>query len=187
MSALRSLVEGKTVAIVGRAGSIVGTGNGPAIDAADVVIRVNWLLPTLEEHLPDMGERTDLVYTCLRCKTARNLAAVYHVPTARITARARLRASRHFAPKRKDYRVSTGFLCAIECKRFGAARVNLYGFDMQRSEHVQERTPDGHNPKGNKARTWWHLWDVERRAWRKFIRKSRGVVVPDEILYEALK
>ena len=183
---MKALVKGKRVAIVGRAGSIVGTGNGPAIDAADVVIRINWLLPTLPEHTPDMGERTDLVYTCSRCRTARRLAVAAGVRTHRISSGLRSRVSRQFFPKRKDYRVSTGLLCAVQCIRYGAARVELYGFDCQRSEHVQERTPDGHNPKGNRKRTWWHIWTVEEKAWRWLIRKHPAVLIPDPIFREVL-
>lgn len=184
---MKSLVSGRHVAIVGRAGSIVGTGNGPAIDAADVVIRINWLLPTLPEHTPDMGERTDLVYTCSRCRTARKLAEEHGVPFHRISGGLRSKVSRQFFPKRKDYRVTTGLLCAVQCVRYGAARVELYGFDLMQSEHVQERTPDGHNPKGNRKRTWWHLWKVEKRAWRRLIKKHKRVLIPDRIFREVLK
>ena len=184
---MKALVRGKRVAIVGRAGSIVGTGHGPAIDAAEVVIRINWLLPTLPEHTPDMGERTDLVYTCSRCATARRLAEEYGIRSHRISGGLRTKVSRQFCPKRPDYRVSTGLLCAVQCARYGAARVELYGFDLQRSEHVQERTPDGHNPKGNRKRTWWHIWKVEKKAWRRLIKKHRGVVIPDPIFRKVLK
>ena len=183
---MKALVEGKRVAIVGRAGSIVGTGNGPAIDAADVVIRINWLLPTLPEHTPDMGERTDLVYTCSRCRTARRLAAEHGVRTHRISSGLRSNVSRQFFPKRRDYRVTTGLLCAVQCVRYGAARVELYGFDLMRSEHVQERTPDGHNPKGNRKRTWWHLWKLEKRAWRRMLTNHPEVLIPDPVFWEAL-
>ena len=184
---MKALVKGKRVAIVGRAGSIVGTGNGPAIDAADVVIRVNWLLPTDPEYIPDMGERTDLVYTCSRCATSRRQATALGVRTHRISGGLRTKVSRQFFPKRSDYRVSTGLLCAVQCVRYGAARVELYGFDLQRSEHVQERTPDGHNPKGNKARTWWHIWTVEKKAWRRLIKSRPGIIYPDPIFREVLK
>ena len=184
---MKALVSGKRIALVGRAGSIVGTGHGPAIDGADVVIRVNWLLPTPEEHVPDMGARTDLVYTCLRCATARKLAAEHGVRAKRISGGYRLKVSRQFFPKREAFRVSTGLLAAVQCVRYGAARVNLYGFDLLRSEHVQERAPDGNNPRGSADGRWSHSWKVERRAWRLFVGNNRGVVVPDLIFRDVLR
>lgn len=58
---LRQL-RGKTVALVGAAASIQGTGSGPDIDGHDVVVRVNngFIYPGNMRH--DLGSRTDIVY-----------------------------------------------------------------------------------------------------------------------------
>lgn len=54
--------EGKSVALVGAADSITGTGSGPEIDAHDIVVRVNngFLYPG--NMIGDIGARTDFVY-----------------------------------------------------------------------------------------------------------------------------
>lgn len=55
-------LQGKTVALVGAAESIQGTGAGPGIDAHDVVVRVNngFIFPTRLSQ--DLGTWTDVVY-----------------------------------------------------------------------------------------------------------------------------
>jgi hypothetical protein len=185
---MRALVRGKRVAIVGRAGSIVGTGNGPAIDSADVVIRINWLLPTPERHIPDMGVRTDLVFTCVSCKTARNLAAREGVASMKGSGKARKRVTKRWFPKNRDPSVlaTTGFVCADEVVMAGAAGVWLYGFDLFRSDHVQERAPDGNSLEGRKDGKWRHDANVEKKAWKRFLKKNRKVK-PDPIFRSALK
>lgn len=179
-------LRGKRVAVIGRAGSIVGTGNGPAIDSADVVIRVNWLLPTADEYIPDMGARTDLVYTCRRCATARRLAEERGVPWNRVSSRRRLRVTNEWIKRPKEVRVSTGFMAVVDALREKPKQIRLYGFDMQRSQHVQERTPDGQNPRGSMVGAWHHAWGKERVAWRKLIH-LHPIVIPDAIFAEVLK
>ena len=184
---MRALVSGKTVALVGRAGSILGTGHGPAIDAAEVVVRVNWLMiPVPEEYAPDVGTRTDLVYTCLLCATARRLAKENGIPWKRSSGGRRARWSAKLFPKREVWRMSTGCLAAVHLLKAGARRVNLYGFDLMRSEHYQERTPDGNNPDGSKSGRWLHDWDLERKAWLRLLKKHGSKLAPDAVFREAL-
>jgi len=183
---MKALVRGKRVAVVGRAGSIVGTGNGPAIDRADAVVRVNWLLPTAEEHIPDMGARTDLVYTCRQCATARRLAEEHGVPWARVSNVRRQRVTNEWIKRPKKVRVSTGFMAAVDVLDEEPKEIRLYGFDMQRSEHVQERTPDGHDPSGSFSGDWHHAWGKERAAWRRLVR-AHPLIIPDAIFAEVLK
>lgn len=58
---LRKL-SGKTVALVGAADSITGSGSGPEIDSHDVVVRINNGFYIAESMKPDVGTRTDVVY-----------------------------------------------------------------------------------------------------------------------------
>lgn len=58
-------VNGKTVAIVGPANSVVGTNRGSLIDKFDVVIRLNKALPIPKKLMCDIGSRTDIVYNAL--------------------------------------------------------------------------------------------------------------------------
>jgi hypothetical protein len=58
-------VEGKCIALVGPAQSILGTNKGEIIDKFDLVIRLNKSLP-LPQHLKnDIGSRTDIIYNSL--------------------------------------------------------------------------------------------------------------------------
>ena len=75
------LVAQKKIAIVGRADSIIGSGQGEIIDSYDLVVRLNDEFPhqlslsatsLIPEHLwADIGKRTDILYNNLYYKTAR--------------------------------------------------------------------------------------------------------------------
>jgi hypothetical protein len=61
MQRLAEIVKDNTVALVGNAKSIFGSGSGSAIDAHEVVIRMNAGLPDrngMAIHVPDLGRRT---------------------------------------------------------------------------------------------------------------------------------
>lgn len=65
-SAYQQLLQGKNVIVVGPAQTLLGTKQGPMIDAYDLVVRFN----TVIEHLPfsdelakDIGSRTDILYS----------------------------------------------------------------------------------------------------------------------------
>jgi len=185
---VKALVRGKRVAVVGRAGSIIGTGNGPAIDRADVVIRINWLLPILDGQVADVGSRTDLVYTCVTCATARRLAEEGGIQWEATTGRRRKRATKKwFARTKMDrIRATTGLTCVAEVLRYEPKEVRLYGFDLFRSEYFQERTPDGNSTTGKKDGSWVHEAKFEARAWRKMLVRHPEVK-PDAIFRRALK
>jgi hypothetical protein len=67
-----SLFDNKIIAMVSNAPSLIGSGFGPEIDAADLVIRSNRF--TTEGYEADVGSRTD-VYAChfLACKSKEEL------------------------------------------------------------------------------------------------------------------
>lgn len=181
---MNDLVKGKTVAVVGRAGSIIGTGNGPAIDAADVVIRINWVLPLEADQAPDVGTRTDLVYHCKRARTARATAEGLGVPTHRIRGKRRKRAGQRHFKRPAKFRPTTGLMCVLDCLGYGALEIRAFGFDVFRSGHVQEREPEGDDytrPLG-----WAHSPEEERRAWKRLIRRNKRFK-PDAVMLEALK
>ena len=58
------LVSGKSVAVVGPARTVVGTGYGPRVDAHDLVVRFNDThdLPENPALVADIGSRTDILY-----------------------------------------------------------------------------------------------------------------------------
>jgi hypothetical protein len=59
------LLEGRDVAVVGPAATMLGTGRGPEIDSFDVVVRFNTAIeymPFAEGLARDIGARTDVLY-----------------------------------------------------------------------------------------------------------------------------
>lgn len=61
----KKFVENKTVAIVGPANSIIGTGKGKTIDKFDIVIRLNKALPLPMNISNDIGTKTTIIYNSL--------------------------------------------------------------------------------------------------------------------------
>ena len=62
---LDAYLAGARVALVGPAGSFVGSGYGPEIDAHDVVMRVNWPPMPDREHQRDFGSRMHVFVTAM--------------------------------------------------------------------------------------------------------------------------
>jgi hypothetical protein len=178
------LVKDKVVAIVGRAGSLHGSGNGRAIDAADVVIRINWLLPTPKNQWKDTGRKTDLVYHCKRARTAKAKAEALGVATYRVSGKRRKREARTHFDDPNLFRPTTGMVCILETLRANPKEIRLFGFDFFRTGHVQERMPE--TDDYSKPLRWDHNPDEERKALKQIIRRNPRII-PDAILIEALK
>lgn len=181
---MKAMVAGRKVAIVGRAGSLLRTKSGRQIDAADVVIRVNWVLPIPPEQVPHVGARTDLLYHCKRARTARRTAQKMGIPTWRVRGKARRRAAQRHFQKSQKLRPTTGFMAMIAVLTAGAAEVCLFGFDFFRSGHVQDREPDGDDY--SRPLAWLHSPTEERRAMKNLIAREPRLK-PDRILREALR
>ena len=58
-------VEGKSIALVGPAQSIIGTNKGEIIDKFDVVVRLNKSIPLPSNIKNDIGSRSDVIYNSL--------------------------------------------------------------------------------------------------------------------------
>jgi hypothetical protein len=63
-AALAALVTDKRVVLVGPSISIVGSRAGAAIDACDVVVRMNFQWPVPAALIADAGARMDVLYHC---------------------------------------------------------------------------------------------------------------------------
>ena len=61
----REYLDGKSVVLVGPAASLLGRGQGEAIDAHDVVVRLNLASPVPDDRKADIGSRTDVLYHVL--------------------------------------------------------------------------------------------------------------------------
>jgi hypothetical protein len=173
------------VAVVGRAGSLLRSGNGAAIDACDVVIRVNAVLPIEPAHERHIGTRTDLVYHCKRARQSRIQATRRGIPHWRVRGKARRKAAEiHFINSRK-LRPTTGFMAIWAALQCGAEEVHAFGFDFFRSGHYQDREPDGDDY--SKPLAWAHSPSEERRAIKRLVERYPTRLFPDKILREALR
>lgn len=63
-AALAALIGGRRVALVGPASSSVGSDRGAAIEACDVVVRMNFQWPIPAALVADLGARMDVLYHC---------------------------------------------------------------------------------------------------------------------------
>ncbi|WP_136653190.1 glycosyltransferase family 29 protein [Paracoccus aeridis] len=171
-----ALLDGKRVALVGNARALSDARHGPAIDGADLVIRINRApMPALESH----GTRTDW------------LALATRLPDA---DRARLSPRRilWMSPKRKrldwrsasgpgfylhplpDYRAlaarlgappTTGAMMIDLCLRSRLSRLDLFGFDFFASRSLSGRRTAEQVPHdfGSEARWVRALMDTDPR------------------------
>lgn len=174
-------VRGRSVAIVGRAGTLAGSGSGAAIDEADVVVRVNWTLP-LNAPAEDVGARTDVLYYCAGClgqKDAAEAAGVTAIKVDKALRRALAKQSRR-SPKR--YRPNTGVVAIFDALESGAARVMAFGFDFYRSGVVSPTAPWN----GDKVAKWRHDQGEDRRLLRRLLHTNRSFC-PDATLTAALQ
>ena len=69
-SQFEKLIKNKTVALVGPAAYMVGSSFGEEINKCDVVIRINRSYESIDKYPQDVGDRTDVLYSCLIEKQA---------------------------------------------------------------------------------------------------------------------
>lgn len=131
--AIRPYIKGKSVAIVGNAKSIFDKRNGKAIDEHETVIRFN---KGFIYNKDAQGSFTTMVF--LACNLANyelqgykakffiNRSNHYYNPTALRVAN----GDRRFLANRLGAQPSTGFMVIDICLRFGAEKIDLYGFDF---------------------------------------------------------
>jgi hypothetical protein len=170
--------SGKAVAIVGRAASLIGSGNGAAIDACDYVVRVNWMVP-LEGPPEDVGTRTGLIYYCRGCHGQKDAADVAGVPRLRVDKKLRKRISR----RPRKVRPTTGVVAIYDALRSGARRVHAFGFDFYASAYAAPAPPWMGKPENIKP--WVHDAGEDRRMLKTLLQSERRFR-PDPTLRRAL-
>jgi hypothetical protein len=149
-------LRGKSVAVVGRAASQSGTGEGSAVDSCDVVIRINTALPLSTNTGVDYGEKTSLVYTCHGRPGLRRKANREGIPAEPYD-----KAFRASLSSPDGYTPFTGTVAVFEVLRRGAARVFVTGMDLYagpsatgRGGHLQLSHSNAHafhDPNRDKA------------------------------------
>ena len=65
MNVYEEYIRGRTIAIVGPAKYMEGSGKGDEIDSHDIVVRINRGIETSKQIPLDVGTRTDILWSCL--------------------------------------------------------------------------------------------------------------------------
>lgn len=167
---VKDFIKGKSVAVVGNAKSIFDHRFGADIDGHDVVIRFNKGFVTETET---QGARTDiLILACdLTLDEKARYRAKFYINRSKRTKTGELTIS---DDRRRVFRIilgaqpSTGFLAVDLCMMSGAKRIDLYGFDF-------EKTPTFYNPAGYKTK---HDYAKEKEIMLDF--QKRGVLTINE-------
>lgn len=172
-------VKGKTVAIVGRAASLNGSGNGAAIDLCDVVVRVNWALPLVGDAT-DIGSRTDVLYHCKGCNKQHALARDSGVATQSVDTKLRKALAKRSRMAHYRWRPTTGVVAIYDALMGGAVKVCAFGMDIYRTGYVAPTPPSESGPT-----KWRHRAKQDRRLLRALLKNKR--FEPDAILRQALR
>lgn len=131
---LTMLVRGKRVALVCRAGYLATSGLGSAIDAADVVMRVNWRYPITADPV-HVGARTDAIYHGLRnAEEMRAYSAQSGIPAFRVDKDLRCAMTIQAETDPQRLRPTTGLVAIADLLRCGAREVLTYGLDCYASD-----------------------------------------------------
>lgn len=173
-------LEGRSVAIVGRAKSLIGSGEGALIDSYDVVVRVNARLPLNPALAADTGLRTSLVYHCRKCGPARTSASNVNVPTE--TYDKDFRAS--LSDPETGYTPFTGTVCIFQMLARGASKIYATGMDLYVGP------PDNNN--GGRLRlsernSWsYHDPNMDRLLLRELWQRQPDRFIPSPTLAKCL-
>lgn len=167
---VKDFIKGKSVAIVGNAKSIFDNRFGAEIDVHDVVIRFNKGFITDKKA---QGSKTDvLILACdLTLDEKASYEAKFYVNRSKKTKTGELTISDE---RRRVFRTilgaqpSTGFLAVDLSMMAGAERIDLYGFDF-------EKTPTFYNPVGYKTK---HDYAKEKEIMLDL--QKRGVLTINE-------
>lgn len=128
---IKRMIEGKKIALVGRAASIAEHGDGPKIDSKDVVARVNWLLPH-NQPANKVGSRTDLLIHAEPAVEVPSRARELGVPTwmKDVSVRWELIEKRIIT---KEWNPTTGITAVAMLFDIGASSVYMTGYDFYQS------------------------------------------------------
>lgn len=144
LNALKPLLEGKRVAIVGNSSQVLKKAQGNEIDAHDIVIRFNKGFPK-----PEVGYKTDLLFLActLNPEELKSYNARYTIRRSKLcqnTCDFNLIASDRMRLKQCASQPSTGYLAVDFALGCNCQSIDLYGFDFFQN-------PTYYNPEGYKT------------------------------------
>lgn len=145
---LSPIVNGKRVAIVGHATSLIGHGYGAEIDAADIVVRFH-TRPVATDLADSIGRRVDMWY-CGKIEACPRHMEIVDCKIDGVPVCCKKPKLLHFIrgswnPVRPwlhrdepppNTWSCTGVVAVIDCLLSGAAEVRVYGFDFFRSADI---------------------------------------------------
>jgi len=182
----RTLIEGKSVSLVGRAASLMNLGDGERIDASDLVVRVNWLLP----HGCDagrVGSRTDVVIhvNTSAGKKVRDAALRQGVYVLAKMGSAKLtEKEKSFYSAGKIAR--TGIFAIESMFQNGASSVYLTGYDFYETgwstNHFIKSSPEFERKGGLR-----HDCDSDKKLLKHLCVKHGDKLMLDDLLKEIVK
>lgn len=172
--------SGKRVAVVGRASGLGTSGQGAAIDACDLVVRVNWVLPLISapEHI---GSRTDVIYHAVSGKEVKAAAVAAGVPLVQVDRRFRKRLARI----RRGYRPTSGIVAIFDALRCGAAAVHAFGFDFYATGYVEPGDTGAGRRVRKRPLKWKHDAPTDLKLTRRLLAEPR--FHPDPVMLEILR
>jgi hypothetical protein len=171
-------LRGKSVAVVGKAESILGSGEGDKIDSFDVVVRVNCVLPLDKAWAEDIGTRTDLLFFNQSLKPAVAAAEKAKVPYTKYDKdyRTTLKDDEGFVP-------FTGTVAVHWLLDQGVSHLYITGMDFYSSGSVTGR--GGH--LRTKRGTGTHDPSKDREMLRKLFTENVGRISGSDALVETLR
>lgn len=162
---MKDYLKGKSVAIVGPALSIEGSGNGELIDSHDVVVRINY--PKLSDP-KDGGTKTNIIYydgslhnydsldleylicsyprtewffneRCLKAVEHFSTKYNHHIINADIYNQLKVELN-----KNKKVRPNSGLIAIVDLLRYDIKSLFITGLDFYRSRYVGKHPDYGH-------------------------------------------
>lgn len=178
LAPLCEMLEGRTVAIVGNAASLLEGEAGAEIDQHDAVIRFNW---GFIEQARSQGTKTSV--HCLASNVPRDRIAaawpsaeILFVSPLRFFLDPALRQTSMILPIRRwsrllgmlgDNRPSAGLMTLDLLRDFRPRRLAVYGFDWKQSRTFYHK----------KSQTDWHGWNEERELVRHWMETDSRIVL----------
>ena len=160
LNALKPLLEGKRVAIVGNSSQVLKKAQGKEIDAHDIVIRFNKGFPK-----PEVGYKTDLLFLActLTPEELKQYNARYTVRRSKLcqnTCDFNLIASDRMRLKQCASQPSTGYLAVDFALGCNCQSIDLYGFDF--FQNPTYYNPEGYKTKHNGNKEQERILELEK-------------------------